>query len=87
MTDHSCTYAPPANTGHPLIELSNKLTTRIQARRERRRLAPLTELDAHILNDIGLTKGDVSRTLAKPLSVDATTELHRLAYLSSGLHM
>ncbi|MBT8459876.1 MAG: DUF1127 domain-containing protein [Boseongicola sp.] len=87
MTDFACNYTQPANTGHPLFELSNKLTARIRARRQRKALATLKELDKHLLQDVGLTREDVSRTLARPLSVDATTELHRIAYLSSGRHM
>lgn len=87
MTDFTCDYSQPANTGHPLFELSNKLTARIRARRQRKSLATLNELDEHLLRDVGLTREDVSRTLAQPLSVDATTELHRLAYLSPGMRM
>lgn len=87
MTDFTSDYAQPANSGHPLVELSNKLTARLAARRQRRALATLNELDDHLLRDAGLTRQDVSQVLSQPLSVDATTELHRIAYLSSRSHM
>ncbi len=87
MTDFTCDYSAERRTGHPLTDLSNKLTARIAARRQRRQLKSLSHLDDHVLRDIGLTRGDVARTLSQPLSVDAHTELHRLALLSSTTRM
>ncbi|WP_299758090.1 hypothetical protein [uncultured Boseongicola sp.] len=54
-------------TVSPLGDLANRLTVRIRARRERRRLTALLELGDHILCDIGLTEGDVTRKLSRPL--------------------
>jgi len=69
-------------TVHPLGDLTNALGARIRARRERRRLTALLELDDHILCDIGLTEGDVTRKLSRPLYVNAQAELHRIANLT-----
>jgi len=83
MSDFTCEYPHHQRHSHPLLDLSKKLTARVFARHQRRKLAALMELDDHLLCDIGLSRGDVARTLAQPLSVDAHTELHRIAYLSS----
>ena len=87
MTDFTCTETTHRSNGHPLVDLSNKLTTRINALRQRRKLGALVELEDHRLKDIGLTRGAIRRTLAQPLSVDATTELHRIAYLRAARRM
>lgn len=83
MTDFTCDHIQPSQIGHPLIDLSNKLAARIRAKQQRRKLAELMTLDRKTLRDIGLTRKDVSGTLALPLSVDAQAELHRIAYLNS----
>ena len=87
MTDATCTLPVRTNTGHPLLDLSNKLTARVRARQQRKALRSLLDLDPHTLRDIGLTHDEVAQTLAQPLSVDAHTELHRIAHLRSRTHM
>ncbi|SMX23104.1 DUF1127 domain-containing protein [Boseongicola aestuarii] len=82
MTDFTCDHIQPSQIGHPLFDLSNKLAARIRARQQRRKLAELMALDRKTLRDIGLTRKDVAQTLAQPLSVDAQTELYRIAYLN-----
>ncbi|MBT8412684.1 MAG: DUF1127 domain-containing protein [Boseongicola sp.] len=87
MTDATCTLPVSQNSGHPLLDLSNKLAARVRARQQRKDLRSLKDLDTHTLQDIGLTREDVTQTLAQPLSVDAHTELHRIAHLRSRTHM
>ena len=83
MTEATCNFPTRQNTGHPLFDLSNKLTARIRAKQQRRKLAGLMDLDSHALKDIGLTHNDVAQALNQPLSVDVNTELHRIAHLNS----
>ena len=87
MTDATCSSPVRTNAGHPLFELSAKLTARARARLQRKALRSLLDLDPHTLRDIGLTHDEVAQTLAQPLSVDAHTELHRIAHLRSRTHM
>ncbi len=87
MTDFSCDYSSARPAGHPLADLSNKLIARVQARRARRQLRALTELDDLALRDIGLTHHDVTRALNSPLSTDAQAELYRIAHLNSTARM
>jgi uncharacterized protein YjiS (DUF1127 family) len=47
--------------------------------RKRRRLYDLQHLDDHMLNDIGISRSDVTATLSQPLSVDPVRDLARRA--------
>ncbi len=68
-----------AQTGHPIQNLSNALVDRIRAIRRRQRFNRLQALDDHMLDDIGVTRGEVEIVSALPLSVDAATELRRIS--------
>ncbi len=68
-----------AQTGHPIQSLSNALVDRIRAIRRRRGFNRLNNLDDHMLDDIGVTRGEVQYASALPLSVDAATELRRVS--------
>ena len=87
MTDATCTLPVSQHGGHPLFDLSNKLTARLRARQQRKSLSSLKDLDPQTLRDIGLTREEITQTLARPLSVDAHTELHRIAHMRSRTHM
>ncbi|QMU59267.1 MAG: DUF1127 domain-containing protein [Boseongicola sp.] len=81
MTDQSYFVAQAQSTGHPIADLSRRLTERVRQRRLRRGLKKIAELDAHILHDIGVTRQEAQRISGLPLSVDASTELY-----NSSLH-
>lgn len=85
MTDATCIHEP--NTGHPLRDLSNKLSDLVRRRRERRGLSALLDLEDHILLDIGLTRSDINAARHWPLSVDAATELRRASLERTRAHM
>jgi uncharacterized protein YjiS (DUF1127 family) len=73
-TDFGRTHA-----GHPIQTLSGQLIERIAQIRRRRRFYRLHELDDHMLDDIGVTRGEVEIAGRLPLSVDAATELRRMS--------
>lgn len=66
-------------TGHPIADLSRRLSERLRQRRDRRALRRITDLDDHLLRDIGVTRAEVELALSAPLTLDAGTELRRLA--------
>ena len=86
MTDISMTCAEP-RTGHPIHDLSNRLIDRLQQMRVRRRMTRLLDLDDQLLDDIGVTRGEVDIALRTPLSVDAATELRRMSLERRRRHM
>jgi uncharacterized protein YjiS (DUF1127 family) len=45
--------------------------------RRRERLRDLAHLDDHMLNDIGLTRADVTAVLSQPVSIDPLCDLER----------
>lgn len=47
--------------------------------KNRREIVHLSELDDHVLRDIGLTHGDVDAALSQPLAYDPSAELQRIA--------
>ena len=47
--------------------------------RNRRQVLLLTELDDHVLSDIGVTRSDVRSALSRPFSADPSLELERIA--------
>jgi uncharacterized protein YjiS (DUF1127 family) len=47
--------------------------------RKRRRLRELQHLSDHMLNDIGITRADLTAALGRSVSVDPVCELRRLA--------
>lgn len=65
--------------GHPIADLAGSLTGRIRALRHRRSIKKLLDLDDTILDDIGVTRGEIQIASTLPLSVDAGTELHRMS--------
>ena len=82
MSDFTHNNSAYITHSHPIADLADKLTDRIRSRRERRELHALQDLDDHLLKDVGLTRDDLERTLNLPQSIDASTELHRIAYLN-----
>lgn len=82
MSDFTHDNSAYGSHRHPIADLADKLTDRIRSRRERRELLALQDLDDHLLKDVGLTRNDVERTLNLPRSIDASTELHRIAFLN-----
>lgn len=50
---------------------------RSRERALRRRMRDMAELDDNILDDIGVTRGEIYRATSFPLSVDAAMELRR----------
>lgn len=67
------------HAGHALFAYADTLRDSILRRFNRRKLSRAMDLDDHMLNDIGVTRGDLERVLSLPNSVDAGTELHRLS--------
>ncbi|MGH6922199.1 MAG: DUF1127 domain-containing protein [Propylenella sp.] len=51
----------------------------VRAWRNRRSVVRLTELDDHLLADLGLTRRDVNAALSQPLFRDPSAELRRVA--------
>jgi uncharacterized protein YjiS (DUF1127 family) len=47
--------------------------------RNRRQVVLLTDLDDHVLDDIGVTRGDVEAALLQPFSHDPSLQLQRIA--------
>ena len=50
----------------------------------RRRIASLTEVDDHLLADLGLDRDDVRRALDLPFAQDPALELQRVALRNRG---
>ncbi|MEM8802360.1 MAG: DUF1127 domain-containing protein [Pseudomonadota bacterium] len=65
--------------GHPIQTLSGSLIERIKRIRRRRGFNRLLDLDDHMLDDIGVNRGEVKYASDLPLSVDAATELTRIS--------
>ncbi|MFK7793577.1 MAG: DUF1127 domain-containing protein [Devosiaceae bacterium] len=75
-----------ANTPSILPELASivrrawaALEDRYQQVQNRRGIHKMLELDDHMLRDMGLTRGDVSRAANLPLSQSAGNELTRIS--------
>lgn len=73
--------------GHPIHDLSASLIERIRHIRRRRGLKRLLDLDDHMLDDLGVTRGEVQIATGLPLSADAATELRRMSLQRRRLHM
>lgn len=86
MTDVTLTCDVP-RVGHPIHDLSNRLIDRIRQRRRRRRMTRLLDLDDQMLDDIGVSRGDLEVALRLPLSVDVATELRRMSLERRKRHM
>ena len=78
MTDFTIDHVPYRG-GHPIAHLADSLAGRIRAIRRRRGFNKLHDLDDRMLDDIGVTRGEVQIASSLPLSVDAATELHRMS--------
>lgn len=65
--------------GHPIRHLADRLTDRLGNIRRRRGFNRLHDLDDHMLDDLGVTRGEVEIASALPLSVDAAMELRRIS--------
>ncbi len=47
--------------------------------RSRRQIVHLSELDDHVLNDIGVTRGDIDKVLSQPFMDDPSLALQQIA--------
>ncbi len=65
-----------SNGSHALATLGRVASNWLK----RRKLHRLEELDDHILDDIGLTRDELTRALRLPLVVNPLQELDRLSY-------
>ena len=65
--------------GHPIQALADGLTKRAKQFHQRRGFKRLLDLDDVLLDDMGVTRGEVEIASKKPLSVDAATELMRMS--------
>ncbi|MBT8409292.1 MAG: hypothetical protein KJN93_06680 [Alphaproteobacteria bacterium] len=68
-------------TGHPIQRLYENLTRRSEERARRARMRAMLELDDHMLDDSGVTRGEVQHASSMPLSHNAATELRRISLL------
>ncbi len=84
MTDAVC---QPPRVGHPIHDLSNRLVARLRQIRRRKKMERLLDLDDQMLDDIGVSRGDLDVALRMPLSVDAATELRRMSLERRRRHM
>ena len=75
------------NAGHPIFDLSAGLVQRARQLHRRRRLTRLLDLDDQMLDDIGVTRGEVQIATGLPLSRDAATELRRMSLERRKRHM
>ena len=78
MNDFCIDQSQPSR-GHPIADLANSLSRRLQIMHRRRGFNRLHDLDDHMLDDIGVTRGEVQIASNLPLSVDAGLELHRMS--------
>lgn len=73
----------PSRTVRGLVSLASRLTGRLirfgAAIRARRSIKHLLTWDDRMLNDIGLTRGDVFAAVSGPIAEDAGQRLSRLA--------
>ncbi len=74
-----CIDQTHASRGHPIADLANSLSHRLRVISRRRGFNKLNGLDDHMLDDIGVTRGEVQIASNLPLSVDAGLELHRMS--------
>lgn len=65
--------------GHPLINYARRLTKERSRINQRKEMRELSQLDDHLLDDIGLTRSDVDAVLALPKNLDTGRELRRLS--------
>jgi uncharacterized protein YjiS (DUF1127 family) len=68
----------PAEAGlvHAVLQFAEQT---IRTWRNRKSVARLSELDDHLLSDLGLTRGDVDAVLSQPFSSDPSLQLQRIA--------
>lgn len=67
------------HSGNHIGTLSGMLIERIRRLNRRRKFNRLLDLDDHMLNDIGVTRGEVEIASRMPLSSDAATALRRMS--------
>lgn len=66
-------------SGDHIGTLGAKLVERLREIRFRRKLKRLADLDDHMLQDVGVTRGEIEVATSLPLSTDAATELRRMS--------
>lgn len=69
----------PVSFGSIFARVLQSTTGFFNARRDRRELSRLVDLDDRMLADIGLTRTNLTLALAEPLSVDASVGLAAIA--------
>ena len=62
-----------------LSSLADSVSRFYRAWQARRKLVHMTDLDDHILDDIGVKRGDIRAVLDLPYSYDPGLELQRIA--------
>ena len=67
-----------------LSSLTNTAVRVYRNWKNRREVVLLTELDDHVLEDIGVTRGDVEAALSEPFSYDPSLQLQRIALRNRG---
>ena len=82
----TCTTISPPR-GHPIHDLGQKLSDRIRQMHRRRGLRRLLDKDDEILDDIGVTRGEIQIATDLPLSVDAASALYRMSLERRRRHM
>lgn len=73
---------PLSNMGRQAIALARHIVRRISSYRravqKRRSISPLLEWDARLLDDVGLTRGDLLSAIAEPIGDDPSDRLRKL---------
>ncbi|KEA62937.1 hypothetical protein ADIMK_2907 [Marinobacterium lacunae] len=60
---------------HPVVVLGRALSARLTERKYRKTLSSLLKYDDHVLDDIGMTRGELLMALELPLSTSAKMAL------------
>lgn len=69
----------PTSADTVLVTLARALNRPISRIIRRRKFNAVRDLDDHMLDDIGVTRGEVERAAQLPLSVNAAMELRRMS--------
>lgn len=75
----TCVTETRSDVGHPIHRLAASLTQRLREKRRRRAMRRLIDYDNQMLEDIGVTRGEIWAATSLPASADAATELRRMS--------
>jgi uncharacterized protein YjiS (DUF1127 family) len=82
ITSFTARPHPLSNLGRQAIVLASHIARWISSYRravhKRRSISPLLEWDARLLDDVGLTRGDVLSAIAEPITEDPSDRLKNL---------